>query len=376
MKIQLPVPYQIEARINRSRINRTEEVLACVRGEFHVRDTSSMDVHLVAEWQQKWDRSIHAEWKPRATGNWLSDFHGDRNLSRLVMIDGSFYSPIKADFPNDPGKPYTVENLHTPSWQVQNVRNVIGRDFGAFWEGEYANLMCRGDFWNSPDASAPFPPPDMTNKTEISNRRSEMEASIQRWLERFVVIDGLLWTKIAEPVIGVFATKNSVEMKITERRDSANSYTTSYFSLKDFQSAYDHYHECLSSVPGRPASMEVADLRIHMPAAFQMNIETTELIKSATQLLETTEPFLGKMPADLAPFWFSLRDILATCSASSSETDLTKLGDSVLVLHDAVSQHHSATAPLKQACVIALPAAQRWELRPITNNIQNSAFSR
>jgi hypothetical protein len=250
---------------------------------------------------------------------------------------------------------------------VREVRSVMDREFGGFYEGAYFELMTEGGFWPEP-GNSPRKLPDLTGKTELGNDLDVMMRFIQKKLDSLVIIDDVVFRKIPEPVIGVFATKDYVKMKVTERRDSANAYTTSYFSLNDFQSAYDLYEIRRNETPDRPASLEITDLHVYMPAAFSMKIEDAELLKTATQLLETTERLVSKMPSDVAPLWFTVRDTLAAAKRQGSEAELTALGEAILALHGGVKEHSIASDQLKEACSIAQPAAQRWETRPLSNH--------
>ena len=365
MKITLPVPYKTVARINRSRSDRTEEVLGCLENSFELRFEPAADVHVIAEWQQQWDGPNRDAWRPETSGNWLADFQADVNLSRIIMIDGTFYSPLKVKTHNNGWQPYTVDDFSLKS--VMELRSVMNREYGGFYEGTYFELMTEGGFWPEPgETSHRFP--DLTGKTELGNDRDMMIRSIQSKLDSFVIIDNVVFRKIPEPVIGVFATKDHVKMKVAERRDSANAYTTSYFSLTDYQSAYDHYETKRLEGPDSPASLEITDVHIYMPAAFSLRVDDAELLKTGTQLLESTERLVSKMPSDIAPLWFTVRDALAAAKSKSSEAGLTTLGDAILALHTGVMRHHSASEDLKSACSIAEAAALRWETRPISSD--------
>jgi hypothetical protein len=363
MQIKLPVPYHIEARINRSRTGRTEQLLACSYETFEIRSEPTSDVHLVAEWQQKWNHDNRDDWKPETTGNWLTDFKSDSNLSRLIVINGEFYSPLKAKIDSDIWQPYTTK--HFTANNIRETRNILARELGGLHQNNYISRMNEGQFWPVTDHEQRTMP-DLTGRTEISNDLDKMKRWIKRKLDDFILIDDVVFRAVPEPVIGVFSTKDWLTMKITERRDSANSYTTSYFSLTDFQSALDHYQTCLETGPERPASLEITDLTVYLPAAFTMEIENAELLKTATQLLENTEKLVSKMPAEIAAMWFKVRDAYANASAINSEAELTHLSQSITNLHDGVMLHGSASEQLKEACSIGAPAGQRWETRPIT----------
>lgn len=210
--------------------------------------------------------------------------------------------------------------------------------------------------------------PDMTGRTEVSNDLDSMKGQIQRKLDSFVIVDNVVFRTVVEPVIAVYATKDQVKMMIAERRDSANSYTTSYFSLTDYQSALDHYQACCDTNPDRPASQEVSDVRIYRPAAFTMKVDNAELFKTTTQLLENTEKLVSKMPSSIAPLWFTVRDAFAGITLQSSDAELTQLSEAILALHDGVVNNANASDELKANCSIAAPAGQRWETRPISTN--------
>lgn len=130
MQITIPVPYKLVARINRSRTGRTEEAITCTQETFSIRSEPSTDVHLVAEWQQKWNEPNRDQWTPNHSSNWLHDFQADNNLSRLIMIDGAFYSPLMAKIDSDQWQIYTPDDF--AAQKVDELRSVMEREYGGF----------------------------------------------------------------------------------------------------------------------------------------------------------------------------------------------------------------------------------------------------
>jgi hypothetical protein len=105
-----------------------------------------------------------------------------------------------------------------------------------------------------------------------------------------------------------------------------------------------------------------------MPVALTSNIETAELLKTATQLLESTDKLVSKMPSDVAPLWFAVRDTLWIAEDQQSDAELTRLSEAIAQLHARVANHSETSEKLKEACSIASPAAQRWDTRPILSD--------
>lgn len=363
MKITLPVPYEMNVRLEKSRVGRTEQVLACTSHTFEVDDHSSLDVHLVAEWQQAWNGALVEGWTPKASRNWLDDFKNDSALSRLIMIDGSFYSPLKVNWSGrHQVVSTTAEDIATPAWKIESIQTITGSYLHSLWYGEHPNLMSRGNFWEQFESLGRYEEPDLRFRTILESQEERMKLAVARWLKQFAIVDGLLWARIEEPVIGVFVLKDTVRMKVTDKRESANSENTSYFSFNDFDSAFDHF---MTNVSGRTAIQEISDLKVLMPEAFRMRVEAQELLKSTSYLLETIKPMLADLPSDVAPFWYALRDTRAGCTSLSSDDEMEQLKERTLDLAAAINNHPNAPAALKQMSSFSNQLVDRWDLRPL-----------
>lgn len=361
MRIQLPVPYEITTSKKRS--TRKEVILACGVDEFTLQTHSSVDVFEVANWQQAWNGPVCDEWTAPSTGNWSADFEQDGQISRLILVDGKFFSPLRfLDHVRSPVRPVEAKHFLQQMSRSQNLYNVVGEHLTSFKNGTWANLMSRGEFTAQIEETGSVPAINLKGRTADSDTRIEMKTKMQGWLDNLAVVDGIVWARIEEPVIAVYHRPDATILKIAERRDSANLERTSYFSLSDFDAALDTYQSYLDGV--KTEERQVSHLKVLLPEALRFRAEEDQLLKKTELLVENLKQYVSAMPAEVAPYWFALRDDVAGCNGQADETRLEQLKEKALNLCAAIN-NSDADDKVKSMTQFGKAVVERWELRPI-----------
>jgi hypothetical protein len=360
MRMELPVPYEIETSKKRS--SRKETVLACEFHEFEIQEHSSLDVFEVANWQQAWNGPISDDWTAPATGNWKTDVDRDGQISRLILIDGKFFSPLRyIDNVRNPVGPVLAENFLRDMAQSKSLYNVTGEHLISFRNGTWANFMARSEFAAHIEENGNAPIVDLKGRTADSDTRDDMKAKMRSWLHKLAVVDGTVWAQIEEPVIAVYHQLRSTVLKIAERRDSANLERTSYFSLADFDAAFDLYQSHLDGI--KSEERQVSHLTVLLPEALKFRMEEEQMLRKTELLVENLKEHLGSFPAEVAPYWYTLRDDLAECKLQADDTRLEKLKERALDLCAGIN-NSDMNEKIKSIALFGEAVAERWELRP------------
>lgn len=361
MKVNLPVPYEFKVRLLKSRAGRSEDDMACSVEEFEIPSFSSADVHLVAEWRQSWRRDGRVRKDGDilpSSGDWAADFRTNASLARLALIDGKFYSPLRYTAALT-ARPLLIEDLADVFAKDPKTHTVMGDCLHPLFYGKYRRALKDIGFKS---LAAPITP-DLRFREIIENHHEDARIAMLRWLQSVAVVDGVVFTQIAEPCIAVDVRADKKTIYIDEGRDSASEATT-FFSLSDYEAAVDFYDNV---TPGKSEVLRrVADVRVYVPHVLTNKIEETELLRSVRQLIEDVRHHLGDLPGDIAPYWYRLRDLNKEANATASETKLDRLKEAALDLSAAINNHAATSDDVKALSDIGIRLSERWELRPLT----------
>lgn len=360
MRVQLPVPYEVTTSSRRS--TRLETILACDLHEFDIQEHSSLDVLEVAHWQQAWSGPISDEWTLPSTGNWKTDNEQDGQISRLILIDGKFFSPLRfIDNVRNPVRPVQADQFLSHMSRSENLYNVTGEHLISFKNGTWANFMARGDFARLIEEGGHATLPDLKGRIADSDTRNDMMTKMRAWLTRLAVVDGTVWAEIEEPVIAVYHMPKSTLLKIDEKRDSANLERTSYFSLTDFDAAFELYQSHLDGI--KSEERQVSHLKVLLPEALKFRLEEEQLVRKVDLMVESLKEHLGVFPSAVAPYWYALRDDLEECKLQADDTRLEQLKERAVNLCSAINDSDMSDK-IKSIASFGKAVAERWELRP------------
>jgi hypothetical protein len=363
MKIKLPVPYQYDVRLLRSK-NKTQEEMACAVEEFDIPSYSSQDVHLVAEWHQVWRSEARLSGKGTLlapTDDWAKDLEADRHVARLVLIDGKFHAPLRVNTMFR-SKPLLANELIKLMWDEDlKSQGIFGNHHTMLWNWQ-AGRRLRESGYEVEGDTAFAAVPEVTRFREIISSSYEAKVVETRdLLKPLKAIDGVIFVEVEEPCIAVHVTSDAITMKIGKRDEDA-SETTQFFSLADASSADDYFAENRS---GKNAIRQVEATRVLISEALQADMEQEEMLRSVQNLIHSFGGHLFDLPKDIASVWYDLRDLHRDCRATDDET-LEKLKEAALNLTETINNHPDVSEEIREIGQIGASLAARWELRPVS----------
>ncbi len=366
MKITLPVAYEYEVRLLKSKVGKKEDGIACSLEEFELASYSSLDVHLVAEWRQSWKRDgrvTNHGLNTKSSGDFARDLASNRALARLVLIDGKFHAPMHYERTIFNKPIMAADLIDLMSEEKKTVFNIFGSTTeGTLWHFRTADLIDRSGFEREGEKALEAVLPETHLREITKNDLEANKAKIRTHLNRMAAVDGVIFVEVPEPCIAVEVNDKSVTMTLQVRRDDASDGTL-YFPLTDYEAANDHF---VANKEGKETVVrKVADLQVFIPEALNANHERDEFLRCARNMIDGVGDDLRRLPKEVGGRWYDLRDLYDQLHASSSEDDLDRLQEAVLNLAAEISNQSDISENVREQAEIGRQLTERWQQRPL-----------
>ena len=361
--IKLPVPINVEHKKTGARTSTTKKTYN--EAEFDIPSLNMNDVTLVAQWSQPWGGSKQTSSSDvRLTGgDWQQKLARAEHMVALIESNGAFYVPVRGH-ENEGAVQYLVT--------VKNAFSVLAaglKTLGPFNAPGTLDLHPQHMGFNFRNhgvgrepsfAESGLPEGQLLVSTNEVERIEQMGRYLQA---NFIVVDDVLFSQVAEPMIFVRTGAEAVSMRLVTKHDEGLvALMDHYFRLDDLdrvaQMVEEHYS--LDKI-----SAQFSDLVVFDSEKLAPNFESSEAIRLARTLLDRVAPTLSQMNWEIGEPWYALKKRLK--ASPSGESDLDEVMSFVGSLGNAIQAHKEVDEEWRSKTArYARLGAERWTYRPIT----------
>lgn len=371
MKITLPIGYQIQARSARSKTASAITVYASRDVEFEIADYQPQEVHVVAEWHQRFGRH---EIPPAAEhvvgGKWSDHFSSDGSLVRLIMVNNRYYAPI-----------HLVEKSPGPAMSPKAVLSdamisaIMTKGFSYLVDDEPVDMFSPFRKMLEQANYSPYRAihevPDLTGKIiEVSTLES-VRAKMNAICEDLILVDGAVFREVSEPVLIVRVCREDDEervwLMVGSRKDYAWPSREMYFPLSQYDVALRHVGEYW---PEDRTTISVQNMSVFDPDGLTGDLERVEADRSVRHFVQKTGNILPLIEQNKAILWYQMRDGLRSSSQPLVEEEVDQYCQMVQDFVDQVKDVEDLSADDRMVLRFGSILAERWNLRPLTQGFK------
>lgn len=363
--IRLPIPYTVHVKTSRNGKDKHDTVAACEIGEFSIPEHDVEDLMIVGSWHQVWgvenyigrDKLFDAE-----PGEWKKQFQAEPALTRLVLIDGKFYSPLKAA-PRDGAASFLLTDANLNSMLVMSDvyqgLSCSGYALSYFERGNpFRKNLVASDYLQNPGKPVS---PSHKGKTRTHDTLGQVREHMTNLFGSLSVVDGMIWGEIDEPVLCLHQTREGVKLSIGMHGSWSGSDSVMYFSLNDYSIAKCIIDEHFSN--GK-VEIEVEYLKIDLPEALRPSMEYDEVVRAVRRFRDLTKSSLSTYTKDTGRLWFEMNELLQAAELPEKivEDVVSKVDIMAARLPDEKVKDHDEAS---RAVRLAKLTVDRWNLRPV-----------
>lgn len=362
--VKLPIPYTIKVENQRLKTVKQESLGACDVREFEVPEYGVDDVIVVASWHQRWGRENYIGQQPlfsAEAGEWKKQFQAEPALSRVVMIDGKFYSPLKLA-PRDGTATYlmTAENFESAMrlTDVYEMLSTTGEALTYFdKKSPFRQNLEKSGYLK--DEGRPVLP-SHKGKTRVSDNLEIVGEMVASYLSELAVVDGVVFGQIAEPVLVLRHNDADATLSVGSADRFASAESEMYFNINDYDIACDFLGEHFAG----KFSLNVAAVQIDLPEAFGPSKEYDQVISAIPSFLNATRSDLPTYTEETGMAWYEIQALHA--EKPLSEERIEAIVDHIEIMVTRLPQETVKYEDLTPKRVrLGAMIADRWRMRPV-----------
>ncbi len=361
--IKLPVPINVEHKKPGARTSTTKKTYNEV--EFDIPSLALSEVNPVAQWSQPWGDSKQTSSSDISLigGDWQRKLVQAEHMVALIEGGGAFYVPVRAR-EHDGAVQYLVT--------AQNACSVLAsglKTLGPFstlgtldLHPQHMGFNFRNHGVGGDPTFAESGLPE--GQVLVSSNEAERTEQMARFMQRnFIVVDGVLFAQVPEPMIMVRPGVEVASMRlVTKHENGIVPLLEHYFRLDDLgraiQMVEEHY-------PQEKITTQFSDLTVIEPEPLSPDFERVEAIRLARCLLDRVGPSLSQMNWETAKPWYGLKKTLS--SAPIEENDLNEMMSLVDKIANALPSNEEVDKDWRtKTALYGRLGAERWMYRPIT----------
>jgi hypothetical protein len=361
--IKLPVPINVEHRKPGSRSSTTKKTYNEV--DFEVPSLSLEEVSLVAQWSQPWGdaKQVTSSETNLIGGGWQRKLAQAEHMVALIEFEGVFYVPVRGR-EHDGAVQYLVTAENACSMLAAGMKTLS--PFKALGTLDLHpqhmgfNFRNHGVGGERPFAETGLPEGQVLIGTNEAERVEQMGGYMAK---NFVVIDGVLFSSVPEPMILVKTGAETVSMRmVTKHEEGIVQLLEHYFRLDDFDRALqmvdDHYLK-------ERITAQFSDLSVVDSEPLSTDFESSEAVRMARCLLNRVGAVLSQVDGATAEPWYPLKKLLSKSSHEEGEIDeimslVEKMTNALEANEEVDEEWRMKTAQYGRL------GAERWMYRPIT----------
>lgn len=361
--IKLPVPINVEHKKPGARTSTTKKTYNEV--EFDIPSFAPGEVNLVAQWSQPWGDSKHASSSDISLigGEWQRKLVQAEHMAALIESNGLFYVPVRGR-EHDGAVQYLVT--------AQNACSVLAsrlKTLGPFTPNGTLDLHPQHMGFNfrnhgvggEPTFAETGLPEGQVMVSSNEAERTEQMAQFMR--KNFIVVDGVLFAQVPEPMILVRPGAEVASIRlVTKHENGIVPLLEHYFRLDDLDRAIQMVDE---HYPQEKITIQFSDLIVIEPEPLALDFERAEALRLARCLLDRVGPSLSQMNWETAKPWYRLKKTLS--SALTEESDLNEMMSQVDKIASALQLNEEVDKDWRtKTAQYGRLGAERWMYRPIT----------
>ncbi len=373
VSIRLPIPYTVFLSVERNgKVNKSQTQGVDI-GDFEIPEYEPDDVKVIASWEQAWGSENAIGREPlfeAAPEEWKKTFQSRPALNRLIMIDGEFYSPLKLA-PRDGVSTYLVTDANFQSAIILSSKI-------------YETLACTGAVSTYFDQSSPYQRnlkssnylanegkvinPSHKGKRRDGDTLEHVREAMKAILSNMAVIDGMIWTQIAEPVLRLSISGEEAALSVSHE-PVGHIDTAMFFSIADFDIAVE---TLAANFTHDKIRINIADIQIDHPEVLRPSMEYDEAVRGVRRFFALTRASVAQYTKEAGKLWFGLKEILGDGIVSEdltlSEGDMDKAVAMVekmaaLLPSEGIKDVHDRERA--RAVALAKLTVDRWRMRPV-----------
>jgi hypothetical protein len=206
-----------------------------------------------------------------------------------------------------------------------------------------------------------LPLAEMKVRAIISSDREETIAKTLECAKGLVLVDGVLWDNVGEPVYE-YRDRLGIEVKhFTRGKGQEPSADDIVKSRSRFRA--DRYDDIVEHVHAEDDERQIR-IDVLVPESVRYDDETPAFIEAARATVDSNQSSLSGLPKHALMAWVDLRDAHLLASEDTSPEVLTSLEEAMRVYERIFEDSWCANT--------ARAALQRWDLRPMTANFDTS----
>jgi hypothetical protein len=332
-------------------------------GEFEIPSFTAQQVALVAQWSQYWNSSKHTTASDIQLGSveWAQKLSEAEHMVALISVEGVLYVPVRA-----PERDGVVQHLVT----ADNAVNILSS--GLKTSTPFRDLDLHPEFmgfnfrnFGVGTGEGPFSDVGLPDGMVLvsTNERERNEILAGYLAKNFLLVDGILFTKVEEPKIVVRPTADKVYVSILTNYDddALTPVFNHYFRLDDYERAMQMIEDRWSADTVEP---RFTDLITADSNSLSNDFELSQALRLVKRFHIRLARSLQEFDWDVAEPWYALKKLLAVDEPGEEQID-----EMVSLLErasDALEKNSNIDAEWRDKTVLyARLGVERWNYRPI-----------